>query len=40
MPALGVKLVLALGFDTVLQWVLRLLVALVVVKGAAERRVD
>ena len=31
MPALAAKLALALGFDTVLQWVLRLLVALVVV---------
>jgi cell wall-associated NlpC family hydrolase len=31
MPALAAKLALALGFDTLLQWVLRLLVALVVV---------
>src|ERR1700694_4364846 len=30
MPALAAKLALALGFDTVLQWVIRLLVALVV----------
>src|SRR6266851_1309104 len=31
MPALAVKLALALGFDTLLQWVLRTLIAVVVI---------
>src|SRR5713226_7109900 len=31
MPALAAKLALALGFDTLLQWVLRTLVALVII---------